>query len=177
MKKFGTLLLVLAILPSVYSGGKDGKDGKDKKEKDKPKIQGTWNLVSTSVDGKKAPGDKISGTQVVITESTFTVRSAKGKKDQEHSIKLDPSKMPKHIDMTDKRTSSRKDAKGEESKVEKSTTVLGIYEVTEDELKICFGAPILRKNPEGKFEEAPGERPTSYEEKEGRICMVLRRAK
>lgn len=173
MKKLaGSLLaltvLILAALPSAYPGGlKPKKDKGDGKEKGKEVIQGTWALVSTVFDGIKAEGK--SG-EVEITKDKFIVRPGKGEKVETFDMKVDPNQ--KHISITEKRTFTKK---GTETKEVKEFTLLGIYELKEGELKLCFGLPEPRKNKEGKLEDS-SERPGMIEGKVGRILMTLKRS-
>ena len=86
-------------------------------KKDQESLQGTWTFVSTQVGGK-GPMEEPKGTILIIDGDTFTVK--KGDEIRiKGTFKLDPSKMPKAIDMTITEGKER----------DKDKVLHGIYEV------------------------------------------------
>ena len=118
------------------AGAQDGAKG------DHENIQGTWKVVSAEDSGRKPPAEAIKNLKWVITKEKITYKF--GDKTTEWSYKLDPTKKPKWIDLTE----------GEH-------TTLGIYELEGDNLTICF--------PEGR----KGERSTAFESKPNSVNDIL----
>jgi uncharacterized protein (TIGR03067 family) len=135
------LIVVFVVVAGLMTGCGGG---------DKEKIVGTWVIESMEVAGKSLPNpDKEA--KMVITADKIT---AKGKDEDEHTYTLDPSKNPKHIDMTA--------TKGKE----KGKTMKGIYTLEGDTFKFAF---IFAKE----------DRPTEFktDEKNGVMIMTLKREK
>ena len=109
---------------------------------DHEKIQGTWKVVSAEDSGRKAPDEAVKNIKWVITKDKITYKF--GDKTTELSYKLDATKKPKWIDLT-----------------EGDRTTLGIYELEGDNLKICF--------PEG----GKRERSTAFESKPDSVNDIL----
>lgn len=128
-------LLAAGFLLSA-AGARDDAKG------DHEKIQGTWKVVSTEDSGRKAPDEAIKDLKLVITQDKITYKF--GDKTTKKSYKLDATKKPKWIDLT-----------------EGDRTTLGIYELEGDNLKICF--------PEG----GKGERSTAFESKPNSVNDIL----
>lgn len=120
----------------------------DAKDDDLKKLQGSWE-TSAVFNGKKAPD-----STVVIKDSTYAVLDKDGKKVEEGTLKLDPSKKPKAIDST------------ASEGTDKGQTMLGIYEFDGDTIKICFARV-------GK------DRPKEFVSKEGSdtVLFVMKKMK
>ena len=99
---------------------------------DKPKVdakaelknlQGTWEMVGLEVNGETVPEKKLEGTTLVIKDDKYTVKV----KDNSHetTIKIDPTKDPKAIDMYFPNGT-------ELPKLSK-----GVYELDGDTFKVC----------------------------------------
>jgi RNA polymerase sigma factor (sigma-70 family) len=181
--KIATAVLLVAVaITGVGAGGllhqmRAGEPAKaqqvtDKKEKqaadtpkketvktDKERIQGTWHMVSAEVDGVPAPfagkPEEDAKMLAVFAGDKWTTGFFKG---EGFTFKLDSDKKPKAIDLQ-----PAEDAK---------KTLLGIYELDGDDLKICICTADLI---------APGkqERPAAFATKEGSNTMlvVLKRQK
>src|SRR5262245_35736923 len=123
------------------------------KKKDEEKFQGTWTVVSMEYGGQKTPDDEIKAVTLIIKDDLITID--KGKTDERMTFKLDPAKKPKTIDLLVKR------------EVGKDLPVPGIYEVKDDELRICFA------------KAGEGERPTEFVSKAGtsHALLILKREK
>jgi len=114
-------------------------------------IQGTWKFVAHEMDGKAATKDELTSMKITFTGNKFSV-TADGVVVQEGTQKFDPSKKPAHIDSTVTEGS------------DKGVTMLGIYELSGDMIKVCF-------DPAGK------ERPTSFTPKTGQMSATVQREK
>jgi uncharacterized protein (TIGR03067 family) len=89
--------------------------------------QGTWTLSAGEVDGKALTEKQLKGGKLEIKGDEYTVTMA----DEETLTgieKLDPTKTPKAIDITDSNGPN------------KGKTSLGIYEIKGDEFRVVFAA-------------------------------------
>src|SRR5262249_25232279 len=93
-------------------------------EKDEETFQGTWTVVSMEYGGKKTPGDELKSARMTVKGNQITITN--GKTDEQMTFTLDPAMKPKTIDLLVKR------------EVGKDLPIPGIYELKDDELKICF---------------------------------------
>ena len=154
----GVLVAAACLAASQPPGTKTDQDA----------LQGVWNVVGFEQGGKAIPPEMfkevmdgstltVKGTAVEFKMFQVTVKDVGGKpemtkkeKVETGTVKIDPSKKPKQIDI----------AKRE------GGTMTGIYELTGDDLKVCL-------DPEGK------ERPTEFKTKESSMIgtMVLKRLK
>jgi uncharacterized protein (TIGR03067 family) len=134
-----TLLLLAADTPK-----------KNAADADQNKLRGTWTIVSASRDGKPAPEDALKDARMIFDGDKLTAASENGKSSV-LSIKLDSSRKPKTIDITHP---------------EKKQTILGIYALEGDQLKLCLGTP-------------GAARPTELATREGSgsVLFVLKREK
>lgn len=110
--------------------------------KDAVNIEGTWVVESATVDGNAE--DDIKGDRMTFKNGTVTVKTKQ--KDEKGTFKLDPSRKPKAIDITEEG---------------KDKSYSGIYKLEGDRLTICV--PDRADNP----------RPTEFSAKEGTRQMVL----
>ena len=122
----------------------DKPDEATKKEKEK--LEGTWVAESVTVKGKS--NDKLKG-------ATFNFAGDKVKmefdgKKQEGTYAIDPTKSPKHIDLTFERD-GRKDLDR------------GIYQLDGDTLKLCMRGGSRKVDREGKVEEKLPDRPEKFD--------------
>jgi uncharacterized protein (TIGR03067 family) len=116
-------MLAVLVVGSLLAAGAGGQD-KDKT--DEEKLQGTWTFVSLERGGQEVMDDFVKEAKAIIANGKVKLQ-AQGK-EMEVSIKLDPTKKPKHIDIT---------------AMDGGKEVLhkGIYELDGDNFKICFGPP------------------------------------
>jgi uncharacterized protein (TIGR03067 family) len=92
---------------------------------DRARLQGAWKVVSGEANGKPAPEDAVKGARMVFQGNRVTARTDNGKT-RSLTFKLRPGRRPKAIDLTNP---ARKQ------------TLLGIYSLKGDTLRVCFGAP------------------------------------
>src|SRR5947208_6786 len=127
-KCLGFVAIVFALV--VGSGALLGGDAKDAGKADLKKMQGTWKFTAHAHGDKAVPEDQLAKMKITFTGDKFSVR-VDDKVVQAGMNKLDPTKKPAHVDATI--------TEGEN----KGTTMLGIYELKGDTIKVCF-------DPQGK---------------------------
>jgi uncharacterized protein (TIGR03067 family) len=135
----------------VAGGTSLGGGDKETGESVLKKIQGTWKFVSQEMEGKSKAPEELKGLTITFTGDKWAVRQD-DKVVQAGTHKFDPSKKPGQVDAPV--------TEGEG----KGNTMLGIYELKGDTIKVCF-------DPQGK------ERPTSFKAKEGQFGAVVQREK
>jgi uncharacterized protein (TIGR03067 family) len=114
-------------------------------------IQGTWKFTEHQADGKSASKEELSKMKITFTGDKWVVQQD-GKSIQAGTHKFDPSKKPGHVDAA----VSEGEGKG--------TTMLGIYEITGDTMKVCF-------------DQAGKQRPASFAAKAGLLLATVQREK
>jgi uncharacterized protein (TIGR03067 family) len=127
---------IAALICAVGFAVSGGAGDKGAIEKELKKFQGAWTVESVEAGGKEIPIANFKGMTVTFEGDNYTVKIG-DKTIQSATQKLDPSKSPKTLDGTV--------AEGPH----KGTVILGIYEISDDTLKVCF-------DPEGK------KRPTEF---------------
>ena len=118
-----SVVLVLAL--SLLAGAEAAKE--DESKKDQEAIQGDWAQQSMVVDGAKVPDDEAQALFRSMKDNKYTIYQFK-KVIGKGTFKLDASRKPKTIDATTT-------AGG------RSLTLLGVYELDGDSLKLCFAPP------------------------------------
>jgi uncharacterized protein (TIGR03067 family) len=138
------LVFVLAMGLLVAADKPKKEDGK----KGVKGLDGTWEVVSATRDGKA--NENAKGDKVVFAGNNVTVQGQDG--EHKGTVQVDPKK--KTMDFTP--------TEGEQ----KGQTFKGIYELKKGELKVCLAEP-------GK--DRPKE--FTSEEGSGRMLVVMKRAK
>jgi uncharacterized protein (TIGR03067 family) len=115
------------------------------------KLQGTWVVVSAEQDGQ--PLDRIKGGTMTIKDGNFTIKTVGGT-EMKGDLRIDPTKKPKTIDLAHQEGLLR------------DKTWQGIYELTDDEFKLCYAEADTGK-----------DRPTDFkaEQDSGRLLIVMKR--
>jgi uncharacterized protein (TIGR03067 family) len=147
----GKCLWVVVVASLAAGEALQGEGGKDAGKDVLKKIQGTWKFVSQEMDGKPLPKEELAKQTITFAGDKWTVRRD-GKVVQAGTHKFDPGKKPAQVDAVVK--------EGED----KGSTMLGIYELKGDTIKVCF-------DPQGK------ERPADFTSKAGRMTAVVEREK
>jgi len=130
-----------------------GADNKDAAMKEYAKFEGVWRFALVEVEGVKQPDAPFETNKLIISkDGGFTI--VQGPKITQGTLKLDPTKTPKHYDFT------------VTEGPDKGLTALGIYELDGDTYKICL--PLRNK-----------ERPAVLISKPGSGCLfqVFKREK
>ena len=149
---------ILALLLTVASIGAAASDASMEEliKKDYERLTGTFQLVSGLIDGKAVPEDVRKETKLVTTMNKFTV-SAGGQAGTSSAgtFKIDPTKSPKTADSL------------QTEGPDKGKTLLGIYEIIDDNHKRACWAPVGKPRPQA-FTSEPGT---------GHILQVWERVK
>jgi uncharacterized protein (TIGR03067 family) len=95
----------------------------DEKE-DSKTMEGTWLPVEAELGGQKFPDEVRKTIKLTVSDGKYTVTL--GEKIDKGTVKLEPTAKPKAMDIT-----------GTEGP-NKGKTILAIYEVTGDTLRICY---------------------------------------
>jgi uncharacterized protein (TIGR03067 family) len=147
---------VLGIVSVVLLFGTSVPAQEDTVKKELTRLEGTWKYVKVEAPDQIAKAiAEVSVVEFRGTTMIHTITLSTGKKEvSEATIKIDPGKSPKTIDMT------RLDGP------EKGKTFQGIYELDGDTLKIHAG-------------NVPGDRPSDFKYKAGsaRDLSTLERVK
>jgi uncharacterized protein (TIGR03067 family) len=118
-----------------------GADGQDPAAKELARFEGVWSFALVEVDGaKQREAPFATNKLLILKDGRFAIMQ--GPRITRGNLKLDPTKMPKHYDVTHTQSS----AKGQ--------TALGIYEIENDSFKICF--PLNGKDRPTAFVNNPG---------------------
>jgi uncharacterized protein (TIGR03067 family) len=120
----------------------------DKPKEDIDKIQGAWTVSRMEINGKQQP--KTLPVKVTFDGDKLLATVGKLKPESKGTIKLDPKQEPKWYEV----------------KTPEGLTVLGIYELDGDTLKVCLSSP-------------GDERPKTFEtsQEDGRTFITYRREK
>ena len=144
-------LLTLAAVSSAISQPKEKSARDEASRKELQKFQGTWLVESQELDGKTAKTEEFKTRTFFCGADVFVIRKD-GELLQLGLQRVDPSKSPKTINATI--------TKG----LYQGETMLGIYEIDGDRLKVCFD--IEGQNRPSEFKTAA---------KEGRFLAVYKR--
>ena len=121
MKLLASVCGVVAALTIVCVATGEEKDGA---KKNLDKMQGTWRVVSWQMADEKKAGDEVKKMKVTVKGNTLIYDTGEKRKkgEGEGTIKLDPKTKAFDWTLTDL-----------------GTTMLAIYELKGDDLKIGFG--------------------------------------
>jgi uncharacterized protein (TIGR03067 family) len=147
MKRFGVCAALVVVLGGLAARAADSSD-------DKKNMQGKWTLSQLDEDGKAQEVGKDSDKffQIEFGDGKVTVEFKSGK--EEGTYKIDPTQKVKTIDIT------------ANTGADKGKTLLGIYSLDGDTLKVCMA------------EADAKERPTEFKGKKDKITVyVLKRVK
>lgn len=112
------LVCVLVLSAFVPAGRCEGPGGDTD---DGKAIQGTWLSDSAVMAGKEFPEAVVKSLRLVLADGKYTVNKV-----DEGTVKLDPTKKPKAMDIV----CSKGPNKGK--------TILAIYEMKGDTLRVCY---------------------------------------
>ena len=150
------LVLSLTIASGAFIAGRDfyvrAEDKQASAQSEKSKLEGNWEFVSGKLFGKELEEKDFSED---IKERKFIFKGDKITMKVECAFTIDPGKKPKEIDI-----------KVEEGPENERGTWKGIYELSGDDLVLCFAMPNR-------------DRPSEFDSKAGELIMMmkLKRAK
>jgi uncharacterized protein (TIGR03067 family) len=121
--RYGCIVIVAMLALVAVSAAQD-----DAVRKDLDSLQGVWQCVSLDEGGKAVAEEQLKDFKLTFKGYKASHPGKDGKTEQV-TIKLDPSKKPKTIDMMLL------------TGADKGKTLLGIYAIEEDTLKICVAQP------------------------------------
>ena len=101
----------------------------DKPDEAKAPLQGTWQTITSEMDGEKQPEDEVKEYKVVFAGDKLSILKS-GDVFMAGTYTVDAGEKPGHIDL--------KLEKNEENPADVGKTLAGIYEVDGDSLKWCF---------------------------------------
>ena len=110
------LVMVVLWLPARASGSAEKEDSK--------MMEGTWLPVEAELAGQKFPDEVLKTMKLTMSDGKYTVKV--GEQVDEGTVKLEPAAKPKAMDIT-----------GTEGP-NKGKTILAIYELNGDTLRICY---------------------------------------
>ena len=108
--------LLLVSLIGAVARGDAASDGRD--------MDGTWKPVAAELAGKQWAKPVLDSMKLVLKDDKYTVQV--GEASDEGTVKRDPSKSPKTMDITGTNGPN------------KGKTFLVIYELKGDELRVCY---------------------------------------
>lgn len=121
---------------------------KQSKPTDLGRMQGEWNIIKGTKNGKPWPEEEIAKMSFKVKGNSFLLGSARSKKPSVTMVELDPSKSPKEFKM--------KLRGGQKGKF-----IFGIYEIKNDRLRICWSPK--------------GEKLLDFSAKEDRLSLTMTR--
>lgn len=127
MRRILTALAVAVVLCAPAARGQ-GDAREEAVAKELKRLLGTWEIVLIEVAGKKGEPPESQKERLTFRGKAFTVVQG-GEARDKGTLKIDPAKKPKAMDMT-----SAGGAK-------KGATMLAIYELRGDEMRVCAAPP------------------------------------
>src|SRR5262249_53450879 len=158
---------IVSVLAACLLLAADNPEDKALKQEWK-RLEGTWTLTKMEANGKSLLEKDKPVPKVVIKDGKIrsdSTEAEKGKTDEEEldstKVQLDPTRKPKTITIPNYHGGDP--AAG--------VTLIGIYELEGDELKVCAEAVET-----AKLKEREKDRPTAFDSKQG-LLLVLKREK
>ena len=93
-------------------------------DSDSRAMDGTWQPLSAELAGKPWPKEILDAIKLIVKDDQYTVQI--GEQSDEGTVKRDPDKSPKTMDITGKKGPNE------------GKTFLVIYELKDDELRVCY---------------------------------------
>jgi uncharacterized protein (TIGR03067 family) len=130
MRRYGgAVLVIFALFAGIRSQAADGEARERAVARDLQLFKGTWRLSAKEEDGKKLSAEEIKDVIGTIDGSGNVSVKRGDKIINEATVKLDPTKQPRMINVTF--------TAGER----KGQRVLGIYEIEDDTFRVCVARP------------------------------------
>jgi uncharacterized protein (TIGR03067 family) len=118
------LWIALGIVGFALSGWSRADNSRQSKEAEQEKLDGTWQLTEGEVSGTKLPANAVGAIVLVVTRDHYRVTTAEGP--DEGTVRLLPDRNPKAMKI--------EGTKGPN----KGKTMLAIYELKDDKLRVCY---------------------------------------
>jgi uncharacterized protein (TIGR03067 family) len=132
MKQFLLVLVMLGLgLPACVGSGEGKEDGQ--------LMEGTWLPVEAELAGAKFPDEILKTMKLTMKEDQYTV-TVGGKIDR-GTFKLESTANPRSIDITGTDGPNR------------GKTLLAIYEISDDTLRVCYDLAGKKRPAEFKTEK------------------------
>lgn len=149
-------LAILVLGQSLWATGPTDNSA----EQEKKKLHGTWIVVHAVHEGQAL--DFMIGSQLSIGDRKATANS---KQDvEEITYRIDPGKLPKHIDFLVK-------GKGNE----KDRVVVGIYQLDGGKLKVCVSQEVKNYDAKGNLiKSIEAKRPIAFDSNQGVLATYKR---
>jgi uncharacterized protein (TIGR03067 family) len=151
----GVLIIVLAVAAAtMHPPPAAGKAGGAVPEPARPAvgqddakaIQGVWVAASMEANGKPAPAEAVKVMRFTFKADTLLIRgNFRDEREEEFTFKLDAASSPKHLDIIP----------ADKDKEKGQVTILGIYELKGDDLKVCIRHAKSDKGRPAEFATTP----------------------
>jgi len=132
MKRLLILLPIACLLLQTTIWGETAKE-------DRKMIEGAWLPVEAELAGQKFPDETLKMMKLTMTDGKYTVKV--GDLLDKGTYKLDPAAKPRAVDIT-----------GSEGP-NKGKTLLAIYELKDDSLRVCYDLEGKKRPTEFKTEK------------------------
>ena len=133
-RRFRWSVLVCVCVASVALG-----DDSARAKEDGKKMEGSWKPVTAELGGKPYPDEILKTMKLVLTDGKYTVTV--GQQTDEGTVKLDPAKKPRAMDIVGTKGPNRGKA------------IPAIYELRDTTLRICYD--LSGKARPGEFKTRP----------------------
>lgn len=121
---------------------------------DRGRMQGLWRITGGERDGKPIPADEFKGRTIEIKGDKWLAHRPDRPEPEVASVKLDEAKTPRQIDLTGPYVGPGPGRKHD-------VTILGIYELKGNVLRVCFAGP------------GEEQRPTEFKSVEGKAGILI----
>ena len=128
--------LVMGVFVLAAGAADDKKEGAG--DADAKALQGTWQCVSSVMDGDKQPDDEVRPYQLMVSGDKLTITKS-GSTVIKGTLVLEAAQSPRHLDLKIEEDANNQDNAGK--------TMAGIYELKDEELKWCFTLPDRTERP------------------------------
>ena len=132
-------LFCWSVLVCVCAGPLARGDGATRAKDDDKELQGSWKPVAAELGGKPFPDEILKTMKLVLTDGKYTVTV--GQQTDEGTVKLDPAKKPRAMDIVGTKGPNRGKA------------IPAIYELRDTTLRICYD--LSGKARPGEFKTRP----------------------
>ena len=110
-------------------------------ENDLPRLEGTWEVVKATDDGQPVPQEKVKGSRFVFRKDVLTIIGVHGEEAGRGHIQPGSPPQPGAIDLVSDSGTGLKNSDKSLFDELRGQTVIGIYELSGDDLKICVAEP------------------------------------